>query len=57
MVAVPLFFTAASLGAAAGGVAALLAIIRDKDRGLAVFVALLPMLMYAVLIVVELIVC
>lgn len=55
-VAAPVGFSLALGGAVVGGVLALVAILRDKERALAVFAATVPMAMYMVLAVAELIV-
>ena len=56
VVAVPLLFGAAFVAAIAGGVLALIAIIRDKERTIGVFAATIPMLFYAVFTVIEVLV-
>jgi hypothetical protein len=54
-VGVPLMYGIAFGGAIGGGVLAAIAIIREKERAVIVFVALVPMLLYLVLIVAEII--
>lgn len=53
LVAMPLLFTAALAAAIAGGVLALIAILRDKDHSIGVFVATIPLLFYVVFTLIE----
>lgn len=55
-VAAPLGYSLAFAGAVLGGVFALIAIIRDKERALGVFAATVPLALYMALIVAEVIV-
>jgi len=55
-IAIFLTFSLALPAALAGGILALMAIFRDHDRSITVFLATAPVLMYVVLTVVEIIV-
>jgi hypothetical protein len=55
-VATPLGYSLAFAGAVLGGVFALIAIIRDKERAVGVFAATVPLALYFVLIVAEVVV-